>query len=65
MPVATGPEYRAAAPERSRLRAADSDREQAIGALQAAFTQGRLTKDELVAPGAGRWPHGPMPNLTR
>ncbi|HEY5398976.1 MAG TPA: DUF1707 domain-containing protein [Trebonia sp.] len=49
MLVVTGPEYRAAAPERSRLGAADSDREQAIGALQAAFTQGRLTKDELVA----------------
>ena len=32
---------------RARLRAADADRERAIEALKAAFTGGRLTRDEL------------------
>jgi hypothetical protein len=32
---------------RGRLRASHADREQAIDALKAAFTQGRLTKDEF------------------
>jgi Domain of unknown function (DUF1707) len=32
---------------RGGLRASDADREQVIGALKAAFVQGRLTKDEL------------------
>lgn len=32
-----------------RLRASHADREQAIGALKAAFIQGRLAKDELDA----------------
>src|SRR5689334_3907681 len=34
---------------RGRLRASHADREQVIGALQLAFVQGRLTKDELDA----------------
>ena len=34
---------------RGRLRASDSEREQVVGALQAAFVQGRLTQDELEA----------------
>jgi hypothetical protein len=34
---------------RSGLRASDADREQVIGALKAAFVQGRLTGDELGA----------------
>ena len=33
--------------DRGRLRACHADREQVIGTLQAAFVQGRLTKDEL------------------
>jgi hypothetical protein len=32
---------------RARLRASDADRERAIEALKAAFTRGRLTRDEL------------------
>jgi hypothetical protein len=32
-----------------RLRASDTDREQVIGTLKAAFVQGRLTRDELDA----------------
>ena len=32
---------------RARLRASDADRERAIEALKAAFTEGRLTRDEL------------------
>jgi hypothetical protein len=41
----------AAAERRSRgdLRASHADREQVIGALKAAFVQGRLTEDELDA----------------
>ena len=41
----------AAAEGRSRgnLRASHADREQVIGALKAAFVQGRLTEDELDA----------------
>ncbi len=35
--------------ERGGLRASDADREQVIGALKAAFVQGRLTRDELGA----------------
>ncbi|MGN6680947.1 MAG: DUF1707 SHOCT-like domain-containing protein, partial [Streptosporangiaceae bacterium] len=31
------------------MRASHADREQVIGALQLAFVQGRLTKDELDA----------------
>jgi Domain of unknown function (DUF1707) len=34
---------------RGGLRASDADREQVIGTLKAAFVQGRLTRDELVA----------------
>lgn len=34
---------------RARLRASDADRERAIEALKAAFTRGRLTRDELDA----------------
>jgi len=41
--VTTGPE------DRGRLRACHADREQVIGTLQAAFAQGRLTRDELDA----------------
>ena len=44
----TGPEDPAAA-GRDRLRACHADREQVIGTLQAAFVQGRLTRDELDA----------------
>jgi hypothetical protein len=43
VPVTTGPE------DRGRLRACHADREQVIGTLQAAFAQGRLTRDELDA----------------
>jgi hypothetical protein len=32
---------------RGRLRASDADREQVIDVLKVAFTQGRLTKDDL------------------
>jgi hypothetical protein len=48
----TGPGDEIAAAEgrgRGGLRASDADREQAIGALKAAFVQGRLTRDELGA----------------
>ena len=34
---------------RARLRASDADRERAIEALKAAFTRGRLSRDELDA----------------
>ena len=34
---------------RGQLRAAHADRDQVVAALQAAFVQGRLTKDELDA----------------
>jgi Domain of unknown function (DUF1707) len=47
-----GPGDETAAPEgrrRGRLRASDADREQVISALQAAFVEGRLTRDELGA----------------
>lgn len=44
--------------DRGRLRASDSEREQVIGALQAAFVQGRLTQDEHDARAAhGRGQH--------
>jgi len=46
--VTTGPEDPAAAGG-DRLRACHADREQVIGTLQAAFGQGRLTRDELDA----------------
>ena len=46
--MTTGPEDPAAA-GRDRLRACHADREQVIGTLQAAFGQGRLTRDELDA----------------
>ena len=39
--MTTGPE------DRGRLRACHADREQVIGTLQAAFAQGRLSRDEL------------------
>ena len=38
-----------AAAGRSRLKASDSDRERVLDMLKAAFTQGRLTKDEFDA----------------
>ena len=50
----TGPEDRPGAVDRGRLRAAHADREQVIGTLKIAFTDGRLTKDELDAPRAIR-----------
>jgi len=40
----SGPEEQLA---RTRLRASHADREQVIGLLQAAFVQGRLTRDEF------------------
>ena len=46
--MATGPEDPAAA-GRSRIRAGHADREQVIEALQDAFVQGQLTRDELDA----------------
>jgi Domain of unknown function (DUF1707) len=46
--VAIGPQDQAGA-DRSRLRAAHADREQAIEALKNAFVDGRLTIDELDA----------------
>jgi len=45
--VATGGSQEAAEP--GRLRASDADREQALDLLKAAFTEGLLTRDELVA----------------
>ena len=42
----TGPADEIAA-RQGRLRASHTDREQVVGALQAAFVQGRLTADEL------------------
>lgn len=47
--MTTGPEDLTAAEDHDRLRAAETDREQVIGALQAAFTQARLTQDEFAA----------------
>jgi len=44
-----GPDGIGAARDRGRLRAGDADREQVIDTLKAAFTQGRLTGDELGA----------------
>ncbi len=35
--------------DHGRLRASESEREQVVGALQAAFVQGRLTEDEFEA----------------
>src|SRR5262249_774240 len=35
--------------DRNPLRASDSERQQVVGALQAAFVQGRLTQEELGA----------------
>jgi hypothetical protein len=46
--VTIGPQDQAGA-DRSRLRAAHADREQAIEALKTAFVDGRLTIDELDA----------------
>jgi hypothetical protein len=48
VPVTIGPQDQAGA-DRSRLRAAHADREQAIEALKNAFADGRLTIDELDA----------------
>jgi hypothetical protein len=45
--VVTGPGDEWVAASRSRMRAADADREQLIDALKTAFAQGRLTKDEF------------------
>ena len=42
-----GDEIAAGAGGRSHLRASHAEREQVIGLLQAAFVQGRLTKDEF------------------
>ena len=49
--VRTGPRGHRAAPTRAHghLRASDADREQVLEFLKAAFVQGRLTIDELVA----------------
>ena len=49
MSAARDNEMAAAGAGRGQLRASHADREQAIGALKAAFVQGRLTKDELNA----------------
>jgi Domain of unknown function (DUF1707) len=49
VPVTTGPEDLPGAEDHDRLRAADTDREQVIGTLQAAFTQARLSHDEFAA----------------
>ena len=46
--MTTGPGDEQAVPPR-RLRASHADREQAIGALKAAFVHGRLTSDEFDA----------------
>jgi hypothetical protein len=43
----SGDELAARAADRNLLRASDADRERAIDILKSAFTQGRLTKDEL------------------
>jgi Domain of unknown function (DUF1707) len=45
--VGPGDEIAAGAGGRGHLRASHADREQVVGALKAAFVQGRLTKDEL------------------
>jgi hypothetical protein len=49
--VTAGPGERGAAGAmgRGRLRASDADREQVVDTLKAAFVQGRLTRDQLVA----------------
>jgi hypothetical protein len=47
--MAEPPDQMPAAAGRGHLRASHADREQVIGALKAAFVQGRLTKDELDA----------------
>jgi hypothetical protein len=49
MPVMAGPgdEIAAGTGDRSHLRASDTDREQVIIALKAAFVQGLLAKDEF------------------
>src|SRR5437763_8169214 len=41
--------YQAAARGRAQLRAADADRDRAVEYLKAAFTEGRLSKDEYEA----------------
>src|SRR5215472_11210611 len=48
-PMTTGPgdEQAAGAPGGGHFRASHADRERVIGALKAAFIQGRLTKDEF------------------
>jgi len=45
--MAEPPDQRPAAAGRGHLRASHADREQVIGALKAAFVQGRLAKDEF------------------
>jgi hypothetical protein len=45
--MAEPPDQRPAAAGRGDLRASHADREQVIGALKAAFVQGRLAKDEF------------------
>jgi hypothetical protein len=45
--MAQPPDQRPAAAGRGDLRASHADREQVIGALKAAFVQGRLDKDEF------------------
>jgi hypothetical protein len=44
-PMAVGQGYPAAGGERGQMRAADSDRDRAVGFLTTAYTEGRLTKD--------------------
>jgi Domain of unknown function (DUF1707)/Domain of unknown function (DUF4190) len=47
--MAVGHGYAAAGGSRGRMRAADADRDRAVGFLTTAFTEGRLTKDEYEA----------------
>ncbi len=44
--MATAPGYGSAGGDHGRLRASHSDRDRAVDVLKAAFTEGRLTKDE-------------------
>lgn len=66
--MTTGPcDQGAADAGRGHIRASHADREHVIGILQAAFVQGRLTKDELdsrVGQAFGSRTHGELATLT-
>ena len=47
--MASGPSYPAAASEREKMRAADTDRDRVAGWLGTAYSEGRLSKEEYDA----------------